>query len=156
MAQQWLRVFVLLLLQVSPLMANAQREHELEFERIAAGKSPDLSAAESFLVARSHGALNRIWAHVKSPSVQIPKVDFSSSLVIAVFSGLRPLCPTYRITRILEGDERILVEVTKSVTEGSDCTCVAEVANQYDIVRIAAVHKRIEHTLKTEHHGCKA
>ncbi|QYF95232.1 hypothetical protein KY495_08795 [Massilia sp. PAMC28688] len=96
------------------------------------------------VIVRDAEAWARLWArHTagRTPAPALPKVDFSRSMLVAVFAGDLRGCHEFGIRRINLVDQRIVVEYEdRDITPST--ICIAAITNPMQVVAVPRVEAR--------------
>ncbi|MEW6295926.1 MAG: DUF4382 domain-containing protein [Candidatus Diapherotrites archaeon] len=131
-----------------------EEEHgkEIDFETIEKGYNSGYKTAEN-LVVKDNSAWQAAWSKVKegvSPAPELPSVDFSKEMVIAVFMGEQSTGGySIEIDDLREQGNSIRVFVEES-SPGPDEVVTLALTQPYHIVRTYLTDKNIEFVVKTE------
>ncbi len=146
-------------LAANDLSAKAGKAEQVSFITIASGTAATGPGQAELRIIRNDSAWAMTWSlvyHGVVPQPPIPKVNFTTSTILAIFAGEHRTGGSsgIAVTRILD-DERTLRVLTHETVPGQGCIVTQALAYPYQVVQIPKLSRRIRFERKTSIVPCR-
>ncbi|NHZ61691.1 hypothetical protein [Massilia genomosp. 1] len=117
----------------------------VDFKTIASDRFSGVATARN-VVVRDQAALEALWAEhsaTRSPAPAVPKVDFRTEMVIALFGGNDSACASFGVRRAAAVDEHLVIYYERKDPDPA-MMCIAVVANPMQMIVVPRVNAVVD------------
>lgn len=145
-----------------PVSFARQSQQDLPFQTVLKDDNSGVEAEKQRLITtkREWRALWKKVHSLGSPVPDLPQVDFSTHMIVAVFKGETGPNHSLEITRIVMSEESLQVFVKETIMDGPNCLPLPAIVNRpFQIVELERLGRRLrrvaEFKVESETRDCE-